>query len=83
MLTSTLQLENLSSVTSLLTATYYRGNHDRKTSSGITHTLRDRDIYAGAAGMLIHINGKFTIRKLKSGTRLFKRLECEIIENIF
>jgi hypothetical protein len=29
-LTSTLQLETLSSVTSLLTATYYRGNHDRK-----------------------------------------------------
>ena len=34
------------------------------TSSGISNQLRD--IYPGTAGMLLHINGKFTLGKLKS-----------------
>jgi hypothetical protein len=34
------------------------------TSSGISHQLRDiYSIYAGTAGILLHINGKFTIGK--------------------
>jgi hypothetical protein len=38
------------------------------TSSGISYQLRYIYIvpYAGAAGMLLHINGKFTMGKLKS-----------------
>jgi hypothetical protein len=41
------------------------------TSSGISYQLRYIYIYiytpyAGAAGMLLHINGKFTVGKLKS-----------------
>jgi hypothetical protein len=39
------------------------------TSSGISYQLRDIYIYtpyAGAAGMFLHINGKFTLGKLKS-----------------
>ena len=37
------------------------------TSAGISDQPRDIYIpYAGAAGMLLHINGKFTMGKLKS-----------------
>jgi len=62
---STLPIGALGSVASLLAKTFY---HDRN------HKLRnivstERDIYtpyAGAVGMLLHINGKFTMGKLKS-----------------
>ena len=57
-------------VASLLAATLYQGNHD------INHKLWNivsTEIYiyiyapyAGAAGMLLHINGKLTIGKLIS-----------------
>jgi hypothetical protein len=44
----------------LLAASLYKGNPDRH------HKLRDIYIYiyAGAVGMLLHINGKFTMGKL-------------------
>jgi hypothetical protein len=35
------------------------------TSSGISYKLRDYISYAGAAGILLHINGKFTMGNLK------------------
>ena len=60
-MTSTLPKGNLGSVASLLAATLYQGNPDRN------HKLRNivsSEIYipyAGAAGMLLHINGKFTM----------------------
>jgi hypothetical protein len=36
------------------------------TISGISYQLRDVVPYADAAGMLLHVNGKFTLGKLKS-----------------
>jgi hypothetical protein len=57
-MTSTLPKGNLGSVALLLALTLYQGNPDRIISDIYTP-------YAGAAGMLIHINGKFTMRKLK------------------
>ena len=56
---------NPCSVASLLEATLYQGNPDRN------HKLWNINWeiytpYAGAAGMLLHMNGKFTIGKLKS-----------------
>jgi hypothetical protein len=46
--------------TSLLAAALYQGIHDRN------HKVWDIGSFAGAAGMLLHINGKFTVGKLKS-----------------
>jgi hypothetical protein len=63
---STLPKGTHGSVASLLAATLYQGNHDRNhklwniVSSGIYTP------FAGAAGMLLHINEKFTIGQLKS-----------------
>ena len=63
-MTSTLPTGTLGSVVSLLAATLYQGN---PYSSGISYHLREiYTPYAGAAGMLLHINGKFTMGKLKS-----------------
>jgi hypothetical protein len=44
----------------LLAAALYQGIHDRN------HKVWDIGSFAGAAGMLLHINGKFTVGKLKS-----------------
>jgi hypothetical protein len=47
----------------LLVATLYQGNPDGNDKLwNIVSTER----YAGAAGLLLHINGKFTMEKLKS-----------------
>ena len=57
MMTSTLPKGTLGSVASLLAANLllvYRINREKYTP------------YAGAAGTLLHINGKFTMGKLKS-----------------
>ena len=65
-MTSTYLRGTLSSVASLLAATLYQGNPDRSHKLwNITSTERYTP-YAGAAGMLLYINGKFTMRKLKS-----------------
>ena len=58
--TSTLPKGTLGSVASLLAATPYQGNPDR------IHKLNWEIYtpYAGAAGMLLHINGKFTMEIL-------------------
>jgi hypothetical protein len=54
----------------LLAATLYHGNPDRNHKLwNIVSTERDIYIYipyASAAGMLLHIDGKFTMGKLKS-----------------
>jgi hypothetical protein len=54
----------LGSVASLIAVALYKGNQDR--NSGISNQLRDiYTSYAGATGMLLHINRKFTMGKLK------------------
>ena len=54
-------------VASLLAATLYQGNSDRNLKLwNIISTGRYILHIAGAAGMLLHINGKFIMRKLKS-----------------
>jgi hypothetical protein len=55
----------------LLAATLYQGNPDRNHKLwNIISKGRYKCMYilayAGAAGMLLHINGKFTMGKLKS-----------------
>jgi len=56
------------SVASLSTTSFYQANLDRKhTLWNIVSTeISIYAAYAGAAGMLLHINGKFTTAKLKS-----------------
>jgi len=68
-MTSIKQTRALGSLSSLLAATFYQGNPDRNhklwnigsTEKYIYHIMA----YAGADGMLLHINGKFTMGKLK------------------
>ena len=63
---STLPRGTLGSVASLLVATLYQGNPD---TNHKLWNIVSTEIYtanAGAAGMLLHINGKFTMGKLKS-----------------
>jgi hypothetical protein len=67
MMTSTLPKGTLGSVTSLLAANLYQGNPDRNhklwnIASSESYIFQN----AVAAGMLLHINGKFTMGKLKS-----------------
>jgi hypothetical protein len=51
----------------LLAATLYQEILIGTTNSGISYQLREIYItYADAAGMLLNINGKFTMGKLKS-----------------
>ena len=55
------------SVAALLTATLYQGMHDwnhKLWNIGSTE-IYIYTPYAGAAGMLLHINGKFTMGKFK------------------
>ena len=47
----------------------YQGNHDDRNHKQLRdyiYTIHVPVVYAGAAGMLLHINGKFTMGKLKS-----------------
>jgi hypothetical protein len=65
----TLLKGTLISVASLLAASSIKDIMIGDTSSGISYHLRDIYsiyIYIYAAGMLLHINGKFTMGKLKS-----------------
>jgi hypothetical protein len=53
----------LGSVTSLLAATLYQGHPDRSLMLwNIVSSERYILLYTGAAGMLLHINGMFTIK---------------------
>ena len=66
-MTSTLPKGTLGSVASLLAGTPYQGNPDRNHKLwNIVSSERYILHYAGAAGILLHINGKFTMGKLKS-----------------
>jgi hypothetical protein len=57
----------LSSVASLLAATLYQGNPERiRKLWNIGSAGEMYAPFACAAGMLLHINGKFTMGKLKS-----------------
>jgi hypothetical protein len=64
-MTSTLPKGNLGSVASLLAATLYQGNPDRNHKLWNIVSSEISTLYAGAAGMLLHINGTFTMGKLK------------------
>jgi hypothetical protein len=62
-MTSTLPKGTLGSVASLIASTLYHGNRDRN------HKLWNvvsSERYRGAAAILLHINGKFTMGKLNS-----------------
>jgi hypothetical protein len=50
----------------LLAVTLYQGNHDRNYKLGNIVSTAIYTPYAGAAGMLLRINGRFTMEKLKS-----------------
>ena len=67
-MTSTLPKGTRGSVAALLAATLYQGNYARnhKLWNIISSEIYIYTPYAGAAGMLLHINGKFTMRKLQS-----------------
>jgi hypothetical protein len=65
-MTSTLPKRTLGSVASLLAATLYQGNPDRNHKLWNIVSSERYTPYAGAAGMLLHMNGKFTMGKLKS-----------------
>jgi hypothetical protein len=62
-MTSTLPKGTLGLVASYLATTLYQGNPVRNHK---LWNIVSSERYAGAAGMLLHINGKFTIGKLKS-----------------
>ena len=63
-MTSILPKGTIVSVASLLAASSIKGILIGATSSGISHHLRDiYSIYAGAAGMLLHIKWKVHIRE--------------------
>jgi hypothetical protein len=51
-------------VASLLAATLYQGNPDRNHNLWNIVSTEIYTRYAGAAGILLHINGKFTMGKL-------------------
>ena len=62
--TLTWQLESLGQVDSLWAAILYLGNYDRKLKIwNILSTERYTPLYGGAAIMLLHVNGKFTMGK--------------------
>ena len=64
-MTSTWPIRTLGSVASLLAATLYQGNPDRIHMLWNIVSTEIYTPYEGAAGMLLHINEKFTIGKLK------------------
>ena len=65
-MTSTYPIGTLGSVASLLAATFYQGNPDRNHKLWNIVSTKRYTPYAGDAGMLLHINGKFTMGKSKS-----------------
>jgi hypothetical protein len=66
----TLPKGTLGSVSSLLAASFIEDIIIGATSSGISYHLREiYSICIYAAGMLLHINGKFAMGKLKSSPR--------------
>ena len=65
-MSSTYLRGTLGSVASLLAATLYQGNPYIKHKLWNTVSTERYTPYAGAAGMLLHMNGKFTMGKLKS-----------------
>jgi hypothetical protein len=69
-MTSTYPIGTLGSVASLLAATFYQGNPDRNHKLWNIVSTKRYTPYAGAAGMLLHINGKFTMGKSKSSLLL-------------
>ena len=66
-MTSTLPKGTLGSVASLLGAILYQEHTDRnhKLWNIVSSETEIYTPYAGAAGMLLHINGKFAMRKFK------------------
>ena len=67
-MTSALPKGTRGSVASLLATTRYQKNPDRNHNLHKLGNIVSSEIYtlyAGAAGMLLHINGKFTMGKLK------------------
>ena len=65
-MTSTYPIGTLGSVASLLAVTFYQGNPDRNHKLWNIVSTKRYTPYAGAAGILLHINGKFTMGKSKS-----------------
>ena len=65
-MTSSLPLRSLGSAASLLAATFYQGYPDWNHKLWNIVSTKRYTPYAGAAGMLLHINGKFTMGRLKS-----------------
>ena len=66
-MTSILPKGTLGSVASLSAATLYQGNPYRNHKLwNVVSSERLYTPYAGAAGMLLHINGKLTMGKMKS-----------------
>ena len=65
-MTSTKLRGTIGSVDSLLAATLYQGNPDRNHKLWNIVSTEIYTPYAGAAGMLLHMNEKFTMGKLKS-----------------
>ena len=65
-MTSTLPKGTIGSVVSLLAATLYQGNPDRN-HKHLEYCINCEisTPYAGASEMLLHMNGKFTMGKLK------------------
>ena len=63
-MTSTLPKGTLGSVASLLATTPYQGNPDR--NHKLWNIISSEKYILHAAGMLLYINGKFTMGKLKS-----------------
>ena len=66
-MTSTSPIGTLGSVAFVVAEHSIKGILIGTTSSGISYHLRDiYTPYPGTAGMVLHINGKFTMGKLKS-----------------
>ena len=62
-MTSVLPLETLGSITKLLAATTHQGNSDKKYK--LRNIVPGGDIYDDTAGILLHLNGKFTVGKFR------------------
>ena len=58
-----LSLTTFGSVASLLVVTLYQGNHDRNHKLCHIVSAERYTLYAGAVGMLLHINGKFVMKE--------------------
>lgn len=65
-------IRTLGSVASLLSATLFQGNHDMNHKLWNRINLEIYNSYGGGAGMLLNVNGKFTMIKLKSSLVKFR-----------